>query len=182
VSVADDHGEALTAEELDPELLDLLTAHRREPPAEADAEVTAEDDEAATRCHPERPDTPRERSLCVCERACARTIDRGRLARRMLEAGGDRATIQRWLDERRPSVLHYPLVETDGTRIDFDGDGVVTRCRHYSARVPDSAVDVQCHELLRERADAAPAPVDGDASSPRDGAHVPRASDGRIAS
>lgn len=140
---------------VEPELLELLTAHRREPPEEADAAATDEADDAAARCHPERPDTPRERSLCICERACARTIDRQRLARRMLEAGGDRETVQRWLDERRPSTLHYPLVEIDGTRIDFDGDGVVTRCRHFVARVPESAVDVQCGELRRAGADTA---------------------------
>lgn len=153
MTVARGDGEAPSDAVIEPEVLELLTAHRREPPPEAEAAPTNDHDDTTERCHPERPDTPREQSLCVCERACARTIDRERLARRMLEAGGDRETIQRWLDERRPSALHYPLVEIDGTRIDFDGDGVVTRCRHFVARLPESAVDVQCDELRRAHAD-----------------------------
>lgn len=155
VTVDSGDPEAPTVAVIDPEVLDLLTAHRRDPPAEAEANPTIASDDAPPRCHPERPDTPRERSRCLCERACARTIDRPRLARQLLAAGGDPETIQRWLDERRPSEVHYPLFEIDGTRIEFDGDGVITRCRHYAAHVPESAVDVRCDELPRASADGA---------------------------
>ncbi len=62
----------------------------------------------------------------------------------MLQSGGDPETIDRWLAERRPDTLHYPYSEIDGTRIDFDGDGVVTRCTNFVAGDPDSRVEVLC--------------------------------------
>lgn len=145
LAYADSDAAAPAEVEVDPELLDLLT--RREP-TEEDAEAP-DKGPAMSRCHPERPDSPRERSLCICEEACTRTIDRQRIARRMLESGGDPETIQRWLDEGRGSTLHYPYSEIDGTRIEFDGDGVVTRCRHFFGGVRDSGVDIQCAELPR---------------------------------
>ncbi len=113
---------------LEPELLDLLTAHRN-PPPEAGDEPT-----------PEPEFDPRASGLRLCEARCARPLDREALARRFR----DRDAAARWLAAREPVTLHYPYVEIDGLRIDYDGDGRPLRCSHSIARVAGSRVEIDC--------------------------------------
>jgi hypothetical protein len=140
---------ALPAAAIEPELLELLTAHRRPAAPPAPAEERA-------RCHPERPDSPRERSLCVCESACARTIDREALARRLLGWGSDPETTRRWLSTRDPIVIHYPYMDIDGLRIEYDGDGKPTRCTHSSGMERESFVALECASLAPAGARVSP--------------------------
>ena len=131
------------SDSLDPEIERLLTAHRS--PDDAGAEPTPEPEpHTSSPCPPGRADTPAERSLCICERVCATTVDRQAIARRRLAAGADPEAIQRWLDEENPGSIHYPYVEIDGLRIDFAGDGRVLRCSHSVLREPGSHQALEC--------------------------------------
>jgi hypothetical protein len=150
--LSDTSGQSPPPQPIEPAILELLTAHRRPaaPPAAA-AEPP--------RCHPERPDSPRERSICACEEACAGGIDREAMARRLLDWGADPKTTRAWLRSREPILLHYPYMDIDGLRIEFDGDGQATRCSHSSGMAPGSFVALECASLAPRGAPPTPARV-----------------------
>ncbi len=52
-------------------------------------------------------------------------------------------------------MLHYPYMDIDGLRIEFDGDGKPTRCTHSSGMARDSFVALDCASL----APGAPTPA-----------------------
>ncbi|MEZ4454266.1 MAG: hypothetical protein R3B09_32730 [Nannocystaceae bacterium] len=111
---------------LEPELQQLLTAHREPQP-----QPLASGDE---------PLDPRASSRRRCEEACARTLDREAFARRLR----DRDAADRWLAAREPVTLHYPYVEIDGLRITYDGEGRPLRCSHSIVRVAGSYAAIDC--------------------------------------
>lgn len=137
---------------LEPELLALLEGAHRPPPTPAPEPV----DERSP-CHPERPNSPQEQSLCICEEACARPFDRQALARRLIARTGDHEAVARWLEGRGPMTLHYPYTDTDGLLIAIGSDGKVTHCTHSSNLRPGSKVSLECASI-DHRHDAAPAP------------------------
>lgn len=94
-------------------------------------------------CRPERPDSAYERSLCLCEEQCTRRIDRAALADRLARHGADAETVRR-MTAGEPGALHYPYHEVDGLRLEFDGEGRVTRCSHSVLSDPSATVALEC--------------------------------------
>ncbi|MCA9661830.1 MAG: hypothetical protein KC486_26055 [Myxococcales bacterium] len=98
------------------------------------------------------------RSRCICEHACARRIDRERLAEHLLSRGFTAEEVQTWRDGASAS-LQLPYPGGGGLSIDYGRDGGVLRCRHVDSDAPEAALTSVCDELeagASPREEAAP--------------------------